>query len=41
MTPTETTLILTALFFLRCVAPLLLTLLIGYLMNRIHGRWQG
>jgi uncharacterized membrane protein YraQ (UPF0718 family) len=31
---------LVALFALRCVAPLVITVLIGYLMNRMVDRWE-
>lgn len=31
---------LIALFALRCVAPLVLTLIIGYVMNRMVDRWE-
>ncbi len=32
--------LLAGLFALRCIAPLLLTLAIGYLMNRLVDRWE-
>jgi hypothetical protein len=36
----QSSLVLTALFALRCVAPFAITLAIGYLMNRLVDRWQ-
>lgn len=32
--------VLFALFVLRCIAPLVITLVIGYMMNRLVDRWQ-
>ncbi|UCG25875.1 MAG: hypothetical protein JSW55_07775 [Chloroflexota bacterium] len=40
MEETQATAILILMFALRCIAPLLLTLAIGYLMNRLVDRWQ-
>lgn len=40
MNDLQSTLALAALFALRCVAPLVITLAIGYLMNRLVERWQ-
>jgi hypothetical protein len=34
------TAVLIALFALRCIAPLVITLVIGYFMNRLVDRWQ-
>lgn len=34
------TVVLVALFLLRCIAPLVITLIIGYLMNRLVDHWQ-
>lgn len=36
----QSSVVLTALFALRCVAPFAFTLAIGYLMNRLVDRWQ-
>jgi hypothetical protein len=36
----EATAILVALFALRCIAPVVLTLVVGYLMNRLVERWH-
>jgi hypothetical protein len=36
----QATLILVGLFALRCIAPLLFTLAVGYLMNRLVKRWE-
>ena len=36
----QSSLVLAALFALRCVAPFVFTLAIGYLMNRLVDRWQ-
>jgi predicted cobalt transporter CbtA len=36
----QATAVFAALFALRCVAPLALTLLVGYLMNRLVDRWE-
>jgi hypothetical protein len=40
MDEVQSSLVLTALFALRCVAPFAFTLAIGYLMNRLVDRWQ-
>ncbi len=40
MNESEATAVLVALFALRCIAPLLITLGIGYLMNRMVDRWE-
>lgn len=40
MNEIEATAGVVALFVLRCVAPLAITLAIGYLMNRLVDRWQ-
>lgn len=40
MDETEATGVLFLMFALRCIAPLLLTLGIGYLMNRLVDRWE-
>ena len=40
MKETEATGVLFLMFALRCIAPLALTLGIGYLMNRLVDRWQ-
>jgi hypothetical protein len=40
MNDLQATLALAALFALRCIAPLAITLAIGYLMNRLVDRWQ-
>jgi hypothetical protein len=40
MKETEATGVLFLMFALRCIAPLLLTLGIGYLMNRLVDRWE-
>lgn len=40
MSEFEATAVMVALFALRCLAPLALTLAIGYLMNRLVDRWQ-
>ena len=36
----QSSLVLAALFALRCVAPFVFTLAIGYIMNRLVDRWQ-
>lgn len=36
----QATLVLVGLFALRCIAPLLFTLAVGYLMNRLVERWE-
>jgi hypothetical protein len=36
----EGTAVLVGLFALRCIAPLIATLVIGYLMNRLVDRWE-
>ena len=36
----EATLVMVALFALRCVVPLALTAALGYLMNRLVDRWE-
>ena len=40
MSESQGTLVLVALFGLRCIIPLAATMLIGYLMNRLVDRWQ-
>ncbi len=40
MEETQATGVLFLMFALRCIAPLLLTLGIGYLMNRLVARWE-
>lgn len=40
MNESEGTAVLVGLFALRCIAPLAITLGIGYLMNRLVDRWQ-
>jgi hypothetical protein len=40
MSKLESNAILALLFALRCIAPLALTLAIGYLMNRLVDRWE-
>lgn len=40
MSESEGTAALVALFALRCIMPLALTLAFGYLMNRLVDRWQ-
>ena len=40
MNESEGTAVLVALFALRCIAPLVITLGIGYLMNSLVDRWQ-
>ena len=40
MNESEGSAVLVALFALRCIAPLALTLGIGFLMNRLVDRWQ-
>jgi hypothetical protein len=40
MSELESSIIYSLLFGLRCVAPLALTLAIGYLMNRLVDRWE-
>ena len=40
MNDLQATLALVALFALRCIAPLAITLVIGYLLNRLVERWQ-
>ncbi len=40
MNDLQSTLALAALFALRCIAPLAITLAIGYLLNRLVERWQ-
>ncbi len=40
MSEFQATGIMIALFALRCIAPLVITLAIGYLMNRLVDRWQ-
>ncbi len=40
MSELESNVVLALLFALRCVAPLALTLAIGYLMNRLVDRWE-
>ena len=40
MEETQATGVLILMFALRCIAPLLLTLAIGYLMNRLVDRWD-
>lgn len=40
MEETQATAILVLMFALRCIAPLLITLAIGYLMNRLVDRWE-
>ena len=40
MEETQATAVLILMFALRCIAPLLITLAIGYLMNRLVDRWQ-
>lgn len=40
MEETQATGVLLLMFVLRCIAPLLLTLGIGYLMNRLVDRWE-
>lgn len=40
MEKTQATAILILMFALRCIAPLLITLAIGYLMNRLVDRWE-
>ena len=40
MNEIEGTAVLAGLFALRCVAPLAITLCIGFLMNRLVDRWQ-
>jgi hypothetical protein len=40
MSESEGTSVLVALFALRCILPLALTLAFGYLMNRLVDRWQ-
>ncbi|MFN2224408.1 MAG: hypothetical protein ACK2UH_17765 [Candidatus Promineifilaceae bacterium] len=40
MKETQATGVLFLMFALRCIAPLLLTLGIGYLMNRLVDRWE-
>ncbi|MFN2188683.1 MAG: hypothetical protein ACK2T3_07955 [Candidatus Promineifilaceae bacterium] len=40
MSESEGTAVLVALFALRCVLPLAITLAFGYLMNRLVDRWQ-
>ena len=40
MNDLQATLMLAALFALRCIAPLAITLAIGYLLNRLVERWQ-
>ncbi|MCA9970042.1 MAG: hypothetical protein KC425_07500 [Anaerolineales bacterium] len=36
----QATLILIAMFALRCIVPLLITVAAGYLMNRLVARWE-
>lgn len=36
----QATAVLVTLFALRCVAPLALTILVGYLMNRLVNHWE-
>jgi hypothetical protein len=36
----QATAVMVGLFALRCVAPLALTLFVGYLMNRLVDRWE-
>lgn len=40
MSESQEALVLVGLFALRCIAPLLLTMAIGYLMNRLADRWE-
>ncbi len=40
MSESEGTAVLVALFALRCILPLAITLAFGYLMNRLVDRWQ-
>lgn len=40
MSELESRVVFALLFALRCVAPLVLTLAIGYLMNRLVDRWE-
>jgi hypothetical protein len=40
MEETQANAVLILMFALRCIAPLLLTLAIGYLMNRLVDRWE-
>ncbi len=40
MKETQATAVLFLMFALRCIAPLILTLGIGFLMNRLVDRWQ-
>ena len=40
MTEPEAVAVYVGLFMLRCIAPLALTLAIGYLMNRLVDRWR-
>lgn len=40
MNETQATGVLIALFALRCIVPLVITLALGYLMNRLVDRWE-
>jgi hypothetical protein len=40
MNDLQATFVLVLMFALRCIAPLALTLVIGYLMNRLVDRWE-
>ena len=40
MSELESSVVFTLLFALRCVFPLALTIVIGYLMNRLVDRWE-
>lgn len=40
MTEFQATAVMTIFFVLRCMVPFALTLLIGYLMNKLVARWQ-
>lgn len=40
MTQFQATVVLIVMFALRCVLPLLLTMAVGYLMNRLVDRWE-
>ncbi len=40
MSDFQATAVIVALFALRCIAPLVLTLVVAYVMNRLVDRWQ-
>ena len=40
MSDFQATAVIVALFLLRCIAPLLFTLVVAYIMNRLVDRWQ-